>query len=76
MMQEALTANFHPNLLRHRRGNFVALNIGVTHGKGTQHPVNLDHHEHEEMVARLLASEHVQRMASFGDSRLFPSLPC
>ncbi|KIM35212.1 hypothetical protein M413DRAFT_32678 [Hebeloma cylindrosporum] len=60
MMQEGLEANFHPKLQRHRRGHFAALNIGVSHGKGTHHPINLDNHEHAEMVARLLASKHVQ----------------
>jgi len=60
MTQEGLAAKFHPNLLHHRRGNFATLNVGITHGKGTQHPVNLDNHEHAEMVARLLANQHIQ----------------
>lgn len=67
MMQEGLKANFHQKFQEHTRGRFMALNVGVTHGKGTHHPVNLDNHEHTEMVARLLASKHVQRMASFSD---------
>ena len=71
MMQEGLAANFHPKFLQHRRGRFAALNIGISHGQGTHHPVNLENHEHTEMAARLLASKHVQRMASFSDSKPF-----
>jgi hypothetical protein len=68
MQEEATMANFHPKDCHHRRGDFAAINVGVTHGKGTQHPVNLSLHHHSEMVGRLLQDKDVIRLATFMSS--------
>lgn len=49
----------------HLRGKFPALNVGVTHGKGTSQPLNINNGSHTEMLERLLGGEDAQRLASF-----------
>ncbi|KAF8190098.1 hypothetical protein BJ912DRAFT_850297 [Pholiota molesta] len=51
----------------HRRGHFAAINVGISHGKGTVHPVNLDNGQHATFLEELLAREELQRMASFAN---------
>ncbi|KAF5366491.1 hypothetical protein D9615_005847 [Tricholomella constricta] len=66
--REGATASFNRADAQHKRGSFPAINVGVTHGKGTTSPVTLNNHEHKAMAARLLADASVQRLAAFGSA--------
>jgi hypothetical protein len=65
VMREGSNASFSKAQRDHLRGKFPALNLGVTHGKGTLQPINLNNGPHTEMVKRLIGSEDAQRLASF-----------
>lgn len=49
----------------HRRGDFAALNFGVSHGQGPKAPYRLaqDTKALEELVQRLLNDPDIQRLA-------------
>jgi len=64
MVKEGEAEGFHQPLA-HRCGEFVAVNVGVTHNTGTLCPVYLDGKSHKDAVDRLLALEELQRMANF-----------
>ena len=63
---ETINAAFRKSHVEHPRGAFPAVNVGITHGQGTQRPVNLQTHELKGVVEELLADENVQRLATFG----------
>ena len=49
---------------QNRRGDFVAMNFGLTHGNGTTEPVNLSvKSKFQPIVDRLLSDKNVQRLA-------------
>ncbi|TFK60136.1 hypothetical protein BDN72DRAFT_779794 [Pluteus cervinus] len=53
----------------HRRGEFVALPVGVSHGNGRLQPGNLlQPPERKKLVQRLLEDESIQRIAGFQSS--------
>ena len=60
---------FSQSECNHPRGAFPAINVGMTHGKGTIQPVNLNNVNHSAMVQRLLADEDIQRMAGFASGK-------
>ncbi|TFK61024.1 hypothetical protein BDN72DRAFT_872812 [Pluteus cervinus] len=60
--------HFRPKDKKHRRGHFPALNVGVTHGKGTAHPINLNTKPYDATVKRVLQDPNIQRLASFADA--------
>ena len=66
---EGRRERFSQSECNHPRGAFPAINVGVTHGKGTIQPVNLDNHNHSPMAKRLLADEDIQRMAGFASGK-------
>ncbi|KAF5367628.1 hypothetical protein D9615_010589 [Tricholomella constricta] len=70
MACEAQATTFHQRDANHRRGDFPALNVGVTYGKGTIKPVTINNHGYSEMVSRLLSNKDLQRLAAF-DSASF-----
>ncbi|PPQ84824.1 hypothetical protein CVT26_012064 [Gymnopilus dilepis] len=56
-----------------RRGFFPVINIGITHGKGTTHPVNLHERKdqpskYEDLVQRILQNPDLNRIATFQSS--------
>lgn len=59
-----------------RRGSFSALNVGITHGTGTKHPVNLHDKERKNstrlaaVIEKLLEDEDVKMVAAFASCRL------
>lgn len=55
-------------LLPHRRGTFIAHNVGISGGKGTPSPVKLSVGTHAYLTERLLGSKSIQRLAAFGSS--------
>lgn len=71
ILEEGRSARFKPEERHHRRGNFPALNVGITYGKGTKSPVNLRHDRHGEMLKRLCASSDIKRLATFASGKLF-----
>ena len=60
------SASFKDKELSHKRGEFPAVNVGVSFGHGPQKPHNLDVGDHGEMLDSLLQNESVIRMANFG----------
>lgn len=55
-------------LLPHRRGTFIAHNVGISGGKGTPHPIRLSVGTHAYLTAQLLGNKALQRIAAFGSS--------
>jgi hypothetical protein len=74
VMLEGSNASFSKAECDHLRGKFPALNVGVTHGKGTSQPINLNNGSHTEMLQKLLGSEDAQRLASFASGEFLLSL--
>lgn len=65
ILEEGRREHFEPEEQQHRRGNFPAINIGITHGMGLPVPTNLVNEGHREMVERLLADADIKRLATF-----------
>ncbi|KAJ7867889.1 hypothetical protein B0H14DRAFT_2188186, partial [Mycena olivaceomarginata] len=63
--KERVDAGFKSTLAKHRRGGFVALNVGLSYCKGQTVPCRLNNGEHTALLARLLADVDVARMATF-----------
>lgn len=70
MVREGKAASFLPKETLHCQGAFPAINMGVTHGKGTLAPVYLNNHRHTPMMERLLDDPAVQRLAAFASGEL------
>lgn len=69
ILSEGHQEQFSQSERKHPRGAFPAVNVGVTHGKGTLKPINLNNHNHTPMVQRLLADEDIQRLAGFASGQ-------
>ncbi|KAG6887199.1 hypothetical protein C0992_000144 [Termitomyces sp. T32_za158] len=68
IMKEGSSAYFNEAEIHHCRGNFPAVNVGVTMGLGATYPTNLNFEgPHAEMLNRLLENCHIQRIAHFAD---------
>jgi hypothetical protein len=65
IMQEGTAAQFPASMRHHRRGLFAAINVGLTFGKGQKAPTWLLPTDYAAMAQRLLANQHVGRMATF-----------
>ncbi|KAJ2936881.1 hypothetical protein H1R20_g216, partial [Candolleomyces eurysporus] len=64
-LEQCRTAEtFHKAESDHRRGDFPAVNYGITYGPGSFEPVLLQC-RHNDMMARILLNEHVIRLATF-----------
>lgn len=68
---EGNAANFQRKEGRGRRGDFAGVTVGVSHGKGTTEPVNLQHPIRREMLDRLLANQSIKRLAAFHSGEQF-----
>jgi hypothetical protein len=64
IMQEGTAAQFPASMRHHRRGLFAAINVGLTFGKGQKAPTWLLPTDYAAMAQRLLANQHVRRMAT------------
>ena len=60
---------FQEGEVSHKRGEYPALNVGVSFGHGPQKPHNLDTGEHSSMLDGLLQSRDVVRLANFASGR-------
>lgn len=73
--------SYRDSELNHKRGDFPAVNIGVTHSRGTRRPVFLKS-DHQKAIDDLLEMKGLQRMAKFANgalslsSALMHSLKC
>jgi hypothetical protein len=65
LRKEGKVAMFSKQERNHLRGKFPAINFGVTHGKGTSEPVNLDNGIHDAMIHRIRSNEDFKRIATF-----------
>ena len=65
MSREGEAAGFHPPEPAHHHGQFVAVNIGITHNRGTLCPTYLNGKVYKEAVDWLLALQQLQQMANF-----------
>ncbi|KAJ7830573.1 hypothetical protein B0H14DRAFT_2365716, partial [Mycena olivaceomarginata] len=63
--KEWINTCFASAMAKHRRGGFVALNVGLSYCKGQTVPCRLNNGEHMALLGRLLADEDVTRMATF-----------
>ncbi|KAJ7707815.1 hypothetical protein B0H14DRAFT_2415505, partial [Mycena olivaceomarginata] len=57
--KERINTCFASAMAKHRRGGFVALNIGLSYCKGQTVPCRLNNGEHTALLGRLLADEDV-----------------
>ncbi|KAF7326884.1 hypothetical protein MVEN_02582300 [Mycena venus] len=65
---EQTNAHFTSSMAKHRRGGFVALNVGLLYCKGQTIPCRLNNSEHTALLGRLLADKDISRMATFASS--------
>jgi hypothetical protein len=64
---EGAQIKFEDDQLRHKRGDFPAVNIGVSHGGGTKEPTNLNVGRAAGAAERLLQNEGLRRLSEFQD---------
>lgn len=62
------TEVFKEEEVSHRRGQFPALNVGVSYGHGPDRPHNLKMYKHEKTLRSLLQNPGIVRMANFASS--------
>ena len=62
--------NYRNSELDHKRGDLPAVNVGVTHSRGTKHPVFLKS-SHQEAIDNLLEMKGLQIMAKFANGAFF-----
>lgn len=70
MKHEVAQANFSPKeLFDHRRGDFHALNIGLSYGNGHTRPTHFNGGRYQKIADALLEDAHIQRLASYQDGK-------
>ncbi|KAJ7068933.1 hypothetical protein B0H15DRAFT_807364 [Mycena belliarum] len=65
---ERKATTYKPAAAHHRRGDFFALNAGLSYGKGQRVPSRLDNGVHAALLARLLGNADVKRLATFASA--------
>jgi hypothetical protein len=65
IIREGIAASFLSSMKHHHRGLFAAINVGLSYGQGQVVPSWLHNDEYDGVADRLLANEHVARMATF-----------
>ncbi|KAG6809398.1 hypothetical protein H0H92_000408 [Tricholoma furcatifolium] len=68
MIEAAAKADFKQGDIRHKRGDFPVINVGVTMGLGATYPTNLATGRHKEMMDNLLSHPAIIQLANFADS--------
>ncbi|KAF8131269.1 hypothetical protein K438DRAFT_1551900, partial [Mycena galopus ATCC 62051] len=63
--KEGMRADFPPDMRNHRRGLFAAMSVGLILGQGQKIPTWLDNGDRTDLAQRLLANEHIARMAHY-----------
>ena len=70
MKYEAAHANLNSKeLLDPKRGDFHALNIGLSYGNGHTHPTYSNGGRYQKIADALLGDVHIQRLASYQDCK-------
>ena len=59
---------FHPKEQHHSRGDFVAINFGISQGNGKGEGTRLSEGQHAGLIRRMRNNPDIQRIASFQDS--------
>jgi hypothetical protein len=70
LLRESMAAKFPASMYHHRRGLFAAVNIGLSYSQGQTAPSWLHNGDYNPLADRLLANEHVARMATFASGEL------
>ena len=65
MSEEASKIGLNLNAPSHRRGQFPAINTGVSHAMGSTKPFNINHDKYDEMIDRLVHHKYFRRLAGF-----------
>ncbi|KAG6905726.1 hypothetical protein DXG01_001100 [Tephrocybe rancida] len=68
MAEEGRCADFTDPEIHHKRGDFPAINVGVTMGIGATYPTNLAAGNHSGMLRRFLSNKDIVRIANFTDA--------
>lgn len=70
MKHEATQANLRPkDLIDPKRGDFQALNVGLSYGQGHKKPTLLDLDHFQNLADALLGNVDIQRLASYQDGK-------
>jgi hypothetical protein len=67
MSKEAAEIPHNAAEMQHKRGSFLAVNVGIFHGLGTRRPTNLDTGRHKDRVERILQDRNLSRFVGFAD---------
>ncbi|KAJ2922079.1 hypothetical protein H1R20_g15014, partial [Candolleomyces eurysporus] len=59
---------FYKNECDHRRGQFPAVNYGISYGQGSKKPYLLNC-KHQELMSQILGNEYIIRLATFASFR-------
>ncbi|KAK0483110.1 hypothetical protein EDD18DRAFT_1043054, partial [Armillaria luteobubalina] len=70
ILREGAAANFCKPSTSHRRGDFPAVNVGISYGKGQRVPSRLQNGALAAIINRLVGSEAVMRMATYASASL------
>jgi hypothetical protein len=71
MTAEAMSATFAPRERKHRRGEYAAVSVGISFGNGQLEPSRLRDSTHNAMLARLLKSKAISRLATYASGMFF-----
>ncbi|KAK0482950.1 hypothetical protein EDD18DRAFT_1084577, partial [Armillaria luteobubalina] len=70
ILREGAAANFCKPSTSHRRGDFPAVNVGISYGKGQRVPSRLQNGALAAIINRLVGSEAAMRMATYASASL------
>ncbi|KAJ7093862.1 hypothetical protein B0H15DRAFT_776299 [Mycena belliarum] len=65
---ERKAANFKAEMAQHRRGGYVALNVGLSYGQGQRAPSLLRNGAYGALLSRLVGNADVIRLATFASA--------
>ncbi|KAK0475352.1 hypothetical protein EDD18DRAFT_1089942 [Armillaria luteobubalina] len=70
ILREGTAVNFCKPSTSHRHGDFPAVNVGISYGKGQRVPLRLQNSALAAIINRLVGSEAVMRMATYASASL------
>ncbi|KAJ6599944.1 hypothetical protein DFH09DRAFT_1303296 [Mycena vulgaris] len=68
LVEEAASARFPPEISKHRRGPFPALNVGLAYSKGQRVPSRMGGGAYGALLQRLLGDPNIRRMAVYASA--------
>jgi hypothetical protein len=69
LVEEGKSAKFADQIPVHRRGHFPVINAGVSHAMGSTKPFNINNHQHNELIDRLVAHNSFRKLAGFASGK-------